>query len=232
MPSPSRSARKGQPAAVGSNRWNRIQAVCNQIMAGILSGDFPQGSILDPVQLAEQYGTSLATVKDAVRELESKGLLSAVRSKGVQVAEFDKGKYLGVMETVNVLEAAATAFAAPHLTDEDLELALEYNDRMADALEQDDLAAFSTASVDFHRVLFSACPNAYLIDMLDESGAHLAFLRGAMFGFVPMRVQGVIHEHIELIEAIRLNQQPAVIESMMRRHRDATIDVLRTELNL
>lgn len=71
----------------GSKRSLHVQ-VAREIARGILSGDFPQGSIiLGEMALCEQFGISRTALREAVKLLTSKGLLESRPKIGTRVVD-------------------------------------------------------------------------------------------------------------------------------------------------
>lgn len=62
--------------------------VARQIFAAIVSGDFPEGSILpNEHRLSEELGVSRTALREAIKGLASKGLVETRRRRGTQVLE-------------------------------------------------------------------------------------------------------------------------------------------------
>ncbi len=64
----------------------RYEFVTKALRDAIAKGDYPLGSLLPPeIELAERFGVSRSTVRMAMRELQSSGLISRKRSAGTRV---------------------------------------------------------------------------------------------------------------------------------------------------
>ncbi|MGY8959472.1 MAG: GntR family transcriptional regulator, partial [Alphaproteobacteria bacterium] len=64
----------------------RYQQIANELMAEIGGGLFPVGSMLPTeINLCERFGVSRFTVREALRQLHEKGILSRRRGSGTVV---------------------------------------------------------------------------------------------------------------------------------------------------
>lgn len=184
---------------------------------------FPPGQRLVLSTLAAQLDMSVVPVREAIRQLEAEGLVTFERNVGARVAMRDAEAYSASMQTLGLLEGAATALAAPHLGAEQLAAARTINERMADLLERFDPPEFTRLNREFHRVLFAPCPNPRLIELVEAEWERLGHLRDSTFAFVPERARESVAEHTELLRLLDSDAAPERIEAAARAHRAATL---------
>lgn len=196
----------------------------------IVSHRFTPGYRLVLSQIGSELGISTVPVREAVRRLEAEGLVSFEKNVGAQVALVDEDEYVETMQTLAVVEGAATGLSAPHLQPEDLGRARALNDRMRAGLEHFDPHRFTQLNEEFHAILFSRCPNKHLTDLAVSGWNRLRLLRDSTFSFVPGRAVQSVAEHdalISLIERLTTDSiDPIDVELAARRHRTATLDAL------
>jgi DNA-binding GntR family transcriptional regulator len=178
--------------------------------------------VLDPI--AQELGTSVVPVREAIRRLEAEGLVTFEHNVGAQVALVHEEEYVITMQTLSIVEGAATALAAPHLAPDDIARARAINDRMTALLGQFDPVRFTQLNLDFHSVLFARCPNPHIVELVERGWARLRLLRESTFSFVPGRAQGSVDEHEQLLRLIEDGADPLEIELAARRHRTTTMD--------
>jgi len=178
--------------------------------------------VLDPI--AQELGTSVVPVREAIRRLEAEGLVTFEHNVGAQVALVHEEEYVTTMQTLSIVEGAATALAAPHLGPDDIARARAINDQMIALLEQFDPVRFTQLNLDFHAVLFEHCPNAHIVDLVHRGWARLKLLRESTFSFVPGRARGSVDEHEQILQLIEGGGDPLEIELAARRHRTTTMD--------
>lgn len=211
-------AEAGLSKAERAYRWikDRIHGTCTEQV-------FPPGQRLVLSTLADRLGMSVVPVREAIRQLEAEGLVTFERNVGARVAMRDAAAYSASMQTLGLLEGAATAVAAEHLTAEDLDRARGINDRMARLLEDFEPAEFTRLNHEFHRVLFDRCPNPRLIELVEAEWERLGHLRESTFSFVPERARDSVAEHEQLLGLLESDAAPERIEAVARAHRAATL---------
>ena len=192
----------------------------------IVGHRFTPGYRLVLSQIATELGISTVPVREAIRRLEAEGLVTFEKNVGAQVALVDEDEYVATMQTLAVVEGAATGLAAPLLTAEDLSQAQAVNDRLRNTLDHFDPHRFTGLNEEFHAVLFERCPNDDLIDLVHRGWGRLRMLRDSTFSFVPGRAGDSVTEHDQILELIRDQADPVEIELASRRHRMATVDAL------
>lgn len=202
---------------------NKTQYVYDYVMERIVDGSFAAGSSLSITTLAEETGVSLIPTREALRRLESEGLVEFLFHRGVRVAELTIEKYREIMEAEAVLEGLAVGLAAPLLTASELERAREVNARMNRALEAGDFHGYNLGSLEFHGILRAPCPNRHLREMLDRGQQRVAAVRASVIGYRGAVAGRLSEEHEELLDRIAAGAPPHEIEALMRAHREGTI---------
>jgi DNA-binding GntR family transcriptional regulator len=128
------------------------------------------------------------------------------------------------MQTLSLVEGAATALAAPHITADDITRARAINDQMTAMLGRFDPVRFTALNLDFHSVLFERCPNPHIVDLVHRGWGRLKLLRESTFSFVPGRAPASVEEHEQILRLIERRADPLEIELAARRHRITTMD--------
>ena len=98
-----------------------VDQVTIEIRRSILSGDLPPGQEFSLRKIAEQLGVSLIPVREALRRLESQGLVVTRRAKSALVAPLDPQEFRGIYRLRLVIEPELAARACALLTDDDYE---------------------------------------------------------------------------------------------------------------
>lgn len=202
------------------------------IRARISSHAFGPGYRLVLGSIADELGMSVVPVREAIRRLEAEGLVTFERNVGARVTLVDESEYAHAMETLGLVEGAATALSAPLLDASALDAAAEINEKMTRMLEHFDPHAFTELNRQFHSVLFEPCPNPQLLDLVHHGWARLSGIRDSTFAYVPGRAHHSVEEHTQILELIREGADALEIELAARSHRwrtrDAFLDALHT----
>lgn len=101
----------------------------------ILSGELPAGSRLRIRDIAEQVGTSVMPVREAIRRLEEAGLAERSPHKGAVVRTHSLEELIHVYEVRRILEVAAARAGAPLIDEAGLQGMREQYELMTAAVE-------------------------------------------------------------------------------------------------
>jgi len=189
-------------------------------------GRYVPGFRLVLAQIAGELDMSVVPVREAIRLLEAEGLVTFERNVGAQVALIKETEYLHTMQTLALVEGAATALSAPTLMPDHLRRAREVNERMRALLDDFDPHRFTELNLEFHAVLFEECPNPHILDLVHRGWNRMRVLRDSSFSFVPGRAHESVAEHERILELIESGADPLDIELAARAHRTATLDAV------
>ena len=194
------------------------------VKAWIVDGTFTPGYRLVLAVIAKDLGFSVVPVREAIRRLEAEGLVTFERNVGATVAGIDPTEYLYAMQTLSIVEGAATALSSPLIGDTDIARARAVNEEMRECLQHFDPVRFTQLNQDFHSVLFEHCPNPHILDLVHRGWNRLASLRSSTFRFVPGRAHESVDEHEALLRLFETGASADDIEKFARHHRAATLE--------
>ena len=203
---------------------SKAQRAYSWIKTRISDGTYSPGYRLVLGQIAGDLGVSVVPVREAIRLLESEGLVTFERNVGAQVTMHDETEYLYTMQTLSIVEGAATALSAPFISATDIARARAINELMIECLEHFDPHRFTELNLEFHAVLFEHCPNPHILDLVHRGWARLTVLRDSTFSFVPGRAKASVLEHEDLLQQLESGAAPLDIELAARAHRTRTLD--------
>lgn len=148
---------------IGGNAHRTLrEVVADELFAMIMSGELAPGERLYEDRLAEHLGVSRNPVREAIRALESTGLVDVVPRRGAYVSTFDLAKARQLLELRSVIEAYAAERAAKHRTDEDIAVLDELLAAGRKASEEQDHVRAAECHREFHRAIERAAGNEYL----------------------------------------------------------------------
>ncbi|GAB3615396.1 GntR family transcriptional regulator [Humibacter ginsengisoli] len=209
----------GKPAA-----GSKSEQAYAYIRERIVDHRYSPGYRLVLGSIADENGMSVVPVREAIRRLEAEGFVTFEHNVGARVALADESEYTYAMQTLGLVEGAATALSAPLLTDADLDRALEINERMRRMLGELDPHEFTRLNEQFHSVLFEPCPNPHILDLVHRGWGRLRGVRDSTFSFVPQRATHSVTEHEDIVRLIREGADGLDIELAARYHRWRTLD--------
>ena len=195
-----------------------------QLKDRILSGEMTPGYRLVLSSIATDMGFSVVPVREAIRRLEAEGLVHFERNVGATVAGIDPDLYLHTMQTLSIIEGAATALAAPSISSEDLAKARDLNRQMRAVLDAFDPVRFTQLNTEFHALLYGPCPNPHILDLVHRGWNRLNRMRTSTFRYVPDRSHASVEEHDHLLDLIEAGAPASDVEHAARAHRTNTLN--------
>jgi DNA-binding GntR family transcriptional regulator len=134
-------------------------AAYEEIKRRIIEGSVPQGYPILESELAESLGISRTPLREALARLKQDDLLVAVRRKGLFVRSLSVDDMQEIGDMLGALEGMAAKLAAERATAEEVQQLEEAVRGMEQALEQDDIQAWSAADEVFHSAVLTAAHN-------------------------------------------------------------------------
>jgi DNA-binding GntR family transcriptional regulator len=172
------------------------------IKEAILSGSIAPGAQIVESRIAQQLGTGIPLVREALIELEHQGFVQKTPYKGTTVTELGPKEIRQMFQLRGELEALAVVWAKENATAADIEELRALIAGMEAAASGRDSEKFSEADLAFHRKLWELARNPYLSDALERVVLPLfAFsvmrFRRERNGFVESAAQ-----HAKIVEAL------------------------------
>jgi DNA-binding FadR family transcriptional regulator len=214
-----------------ASRVTRAEAVAREVEAEIVDGALAAGSRLGTKEdLRRRFGVAVATVNEAVRLLEMRGLIEArpgpgggvfvagsprfAQQRGMLGFASGRASFSDCLAVRNALEPLVCREAARHHRDEDIRALRTILKSMES--HQDDPATYLDLDWALHRRIAKMCRNAplhsiylTLIDVLQDASA--AGDLGELHGEADLAV------HRELVDAIAAGDGPG-LDAVVDRH--------------
>ncbi|MCL5264343.1 MAG: FadR family transcriptional regulator [Chloroflexi bacterium] len=207
--------------------------LAKQIKENIILGNIPDGAQLPTEkELVEQIGLSRPTVREALRILETEGLIAIKTGRGggavvrhpssesvtrplALLLQFQKSRLSDLLEARRLVEPLIARLAAAHRTEEDL-ARIENSLKLMGA-DLTDTRAFLDANVSFHIQVAAASGNAVLNTLMSS-------LRDLIYQFsseitidIPTRRLTLL-EHTATYEGIKAGDPDLAANAMLEHH--------------
>lgn len=193
---------------------SRAELVYRALRTAIRDGEMAAGERLRETDIAEKLGVSRTPVREALQRLTAEGLLSVTAGRGVIITEFDKQQVLELYALREVLEGAASAFAAERASETDIETLRHLIEEEArGSNEGRSLAAANRA---FHAALCEAAHNRYLTSAINALADSIDLMQGTTIAAEGRRATAEA-EHRAIVDAIE-RRDPATAERIARDH--------------
>ncbi len=193
--------------------------VRDDMLALILKGVFTPGQRINEPDVASRLGVSRVPVREALRELESSGLVVARKHAGVFVRELDAAEIRDLYQMRGLLDGFAGRQAAALPPAEKAALLAVLEDAaqaMKEAASHQEVQRYYGENLRFHWALIEACGNHTLSETYRSivQKLHLSRLKN-LSRDVGMKAS--IAEHVEIVSAVRKGDL-ARCESLMSQH--------------
>ncbi|HTX27322.1 MAG TPA: GntR family transcriptional regulator [Streptosporangiaceae bacterium] len=131
----------------------------------VITGELAAGEQLRQRDLAQRFGVSQTPVREAMRRLESEGLLICDTHRGFTVVPPDDGRVEENFQIRAALESLGASLAARKIDADGLARLRELNDQMR-ALADDDDAAYAELNREFHFTVYEYAHSPLLLSLM------------------------------------------------------------------
>lgn len=204
---------------------SRGEAILKAMRADILSGHRAPGERLNIDDLALAYGVSRMPVRDALKQLESEGLVKIFAHRGVEVSQLDAGEIEELFGIRVILEQKAAELAVPRLTAADhaeMKSILERMDRLKGRNQE-----WAQLNARFHEKINQASGWPKLLGMIHTLRANVErYVRAYIRMSGPENAQA---QHWQLYEAC-VARDIALAKATVALHLDTTVRELLVAL--
>src|SRR5215813_171110 len=178
---------------------SRSEFVFAALRDAIWDGRFAPGERIPEEEIARSLGVSRTPVREALRRLQERGMLSIGAGRSLVVAELSRPQVLELYAMREILEGSAARFAAQHANETEIDVL----HHLLGELEKrgDNPRMLVSLNRRFHRAICEAAHNRYLIATLDGMHDALALLHSNTFR-IPSRRSETDAEHRRIVAAI------------------------------
>ena len=198
--------------------------VTRQVREAILSGRLKPGTRLRQQEFARRFGISRIPVREALRRLESEGLVTLVPHSGARVARMDIGECTELYRLRELIEPMAIAESLPNLSDQQL-AALR---GLLSVIERslDDPARWLGLDRRFHLESYAAAPMPRVLTMIERLWNQTQQYRRAYLATDHVgKVELANLEHRLILDALE-RRDPVGAASCLRSHLRRTAKTL------
>ncbi|WP_337997550.1 GntR family transcriptional regulator [Oleispirillum naphthae] len=187
--------------------------------AAIIKGDYPAGTKLDEVELAQAFGISRGPVREAIRRLEGRKLVERIAHVGARVAKRSQADLIDLLYIREALEGMACRLATSRISDASLDDLEELLAKHASEkpVQAGDSYFQKPGDLDFHFRIIQESGNRQLTEMLCEDLYHLLRVYRYKSSARKGRSLEALEEHRAILAAMRA-RDPDLAEKCMRQH--------------
>ncbi|MCJ0764130.1 GntR family transcriptional regulator [Variovorax terrae] len=210
-----------EPAAAGEpGAWASVaDSVLGHLEEAILCGELKPGAKISEPEMAKRFGISRAPLREAIRRLEERKLVTHVPRQGARVIVLPPERVRQIFVIREAIEGMAAREAALRISEQDIQHLRDSLKRQSEQLNGPEPVGLPHVSfdIDYHAAIVRASGNEFLIRFLSEDYHALIELCRSRQRRRPERVQRSLQEHARIVDALA-DRDPELAEMMMRRH--------------
>lgn len=201
--------------------------ISQEIEEAILSGQFKPRERLVEMDLISKFGSSRTVIREALKRLEAKGLVRATPYRGVVVADLTVEEIEEIYFVRTELEKIAVRLVLKNITPGEIQNLKKLAKEVERHLRGKSHRMIEVDS-EFHRMIFKACRNNYLFEMIDYLRTKAHIVRFNAWS-LPHRIEQSILEHREMIRAIE-DRNLSQFEKLIVKHLTFSKDSYMSQL--
>lgn len=191
--------------------------VAEALRDDIHEGHFIPGQRLVESQLCDRYGVSRTVVREALRQLESEGLIQVEPNRGPVVVILTEQDVEDLYRVRGSLEGLAGEQFAEVATVEECEALIREHRRLEAALKDGSLKDQVKAKDEFYDSLLAGAHNAVLASMVESIHSRTRLFRSLSLQ-APGRPQESVVELQEITTAAAVNRDPNAARAACQQH--------------
>jgi DNA-binding GntR family transcriptional regulator len=207
-------------------RVSVVDNVTERLRTALLTGDIQPGERIRVTALEKRFGVSHIPIREALRRLETEGLVVTLPQRAAVAAGVALEDLTGIYDLRRIIETQVARRAVEQMTDEQVELVKAALAELEEAAPRPDSPLFWERHRDFHWAVLEPGANAWVRRMVDQ--LWLAAERYVRL-FVSETLDRAMQEHRELAAACR-TRLPDRVEEVLLRHLDNSERAIREGL--
>jgi len=186
------------------------------IRESIAQGKLQPNERLIENDLANEFKSSRSPIREALRQLESEGLIRSEKNKGYSIAKLSAKDVNEIYSIRIILESYATWLTAESITKDQIKYLATLDKRLRAAAKENNLAMWLETNSFFHRFFFENCGNnnlSIILQTLQRRIHRYLYMIIQIPGYFPMYLE----QHEGIIEGCKQGD-PGKAEEYMKIH--------------
>lgn len=179
-----------------------------RLSQAIMVGEIRPGVALTIRGIAGAIESSPTPVREALRRLSSEGALRVLDNRRIMVPNMTPERFGELIALRTVIESHAGRRAVPHITERQIDAIAEVDRQIDIAIANKEKATALLLNQQFHRLIYTANPDAIAMPMVESIWLQL----GPFLGIAMQHVESlyVVDRHLEAIDALRKRDENAL----------------------
>ncbi len=187
------------------------------LIGRIVDGLLSPGDRLKELQIAKEFGTSQAPVREAIRSLQALGYVEHKAHVGAIVKTFTKKEIKEAYQIREALEGHCLILSAEGDTAMIKQLNTQLQ-KMHTALQSGDVPSFTEADNMFHRVMIECSENARMLEIWDSLKIQLQVIATLAETAIPLEFLYSLHPPI--VTALEKNHREGSARFLAKHYRE------------
>ena len=176
------------------------EAAYAALLSAISSGMLKPGDRIREVEISKLLNLSRTPIREALRRLEAEGIVEHRARIGAVVRKLSHSEIVELYEMRVVLERTAAQMAAKHASEAEIDTLEDLNKDIA--ANRNDPVQAAAINQEFHKALYRACRNRFLLDAAKGLTNSLILLGITTFTDEE-RIDIVVQQHDAIIASLR-----------------------------
>jgi DNA-binding GntR family transcriptional regulator len=209
-------------------RTNLADGIASLLRQSIMTGELPPGTRLIEMDLARQLGVSRGPLREAMRILETEGLLENNPGRGSSVTQFSEKDIREVYSLRCVLEQEAIQLAASHAQPDDLIKLQSTLDTLFEAAKEGNPSKVIELDFKFHTEIWEIADHQLLMQVLQGLTTQIRMFLAVQTHLYDDLPEG-ISDHEKLLESLKEKDGEGGAK-IIKDHLQVAEDVILTHL--
>ncbi|MFC3700263.1 GntR family transcriptional regulator [Reinekea marina] len=149
-------------------RQSLPDVIAADLRSRILSGDLAEGDLIRQELLAAEYDVSRMPVREALKRLDSEGLVVFTTNKGATVTKHSLEEIAEIFDLRVLLEVDLFSKSIPRMTEQDFEACQALLDKMEASYAAGNVAEWGPLNAEFHGLLYAAANQSLTMQLLER----------------------------------------------------------------
>lgn len=190
--------------------------VADRLRDQIYQRELTPGDAIDEMALCERFGISRTPLREALKVLNSEGLIELIPRRGSFVRSMDIEELNELFPVMVVLEGLCAREAVENCTSQDLQKLEKMHEKLESLAEQGDVDGYYEQNFVFHQAVQDLSGNKWLQRVIGDLRKVLRLARHMQLT-MPGRLEASLEEHCQIMQAF-IKNDPDMADRNMQNH--------------
>lgn len=190
--------------------------VADRLRDQIYQRELTPGDAIDEMALCERFGISRTPLREALKVLNSEGLIELIPRRGSFVRSMEIEELNELFPVMAVLEGLCAREAVENCAAQDLQQLEKMHEKLETFAEQGNIGSYYEQNFVFHQAVQDLSGNKWLQRVIGDLRKVLRLARHMQLT-IPGRLEASLEEHRQIMEAFK-KHAPDMADQNMQNH--------------